>query len=76
MHRIAEPEEVSALVAFLCMAGASYITGQVICVDGGFTQVSHHSLAQQQSCSVRHMRVSQLRACALLYASRLHLRMC
>jgi tropinone reductase I len=40
MHRIAEPEEVSALVAFLCMAGASYITGQVICVDGGFTQVT------------------------------------
>ena len=38
MHRIAEPEEVSALVAFLCMQGASYITGQVICVDGGFTQ--------------------------------------
>ncbi|PIN12974.1 Reductase [Handroanthus impetiginosus] len=35
--RIAEPEEVSSLVAFLCLPAASYITGQVIYVDGGFT---------------------------------------
>ncbi|XP_062092630.1 tropinone reductase homolog At5g06060 isoform X2 [Humulus lupulus] len=37
LHRIAEPEEVSSLVAFLCLPAASYITGQVISVDGGFT---------------------------------------
>ena len=35
--RIAEPSEVSSLVAFLCLPAASYITGQAICVDGGFT---------------------------------------
>ncbi|XP_021656491.2 tropinone reductase 1 isoform X2 [Hevea brasiliensis] len=35
--RIAEPSEVSSLVAFLCLPAASYINGQVICVDGGFT---------------------------------------
>lgn len=37
MKRIGEPEEVAAAVAFLCMPGAGYITGQCIAVDGGFT---------------------------------------
>ncbi|KAG4921949.1 hypothetical protein JHK86_050762 [Glycine max] len=35
--RMGETKEISALVAFLCLPAASYITGQVICVDGGFT---------------------------------------
>ncbi|KAJ4835277.1 beta ketoadipate:succinyl-CoA transferase, tr1 [Turnera subulata] len=37
ISRMGEPEEISSLVAFLCLPAASYITGQVICVDGGIT---------------------------------------
>jgi Tropinone reductase 1 len=37
MNRIGEPAEVAGLVAFLCMPASSYITGQCIAVDGGFT---------------------------------------
>jgi len=36
MARIGEPEEVAAAVAFLCLPAASYITGQILAVDGGF----------------------------------------
>jgi Tropinone reductase 1 len=37
MHRIGKPEEVASAVAFLAMPAASYITGQCLAVDGGFT---------------------------------------
>nr|WP_309697991.1 SDR family oxidoreductase [Armatimonas sp.] len=36
LSRIAEPEDVAAAVAFLCLPAARHITGQCLAVDGGF----------------------------------------
>ncbi|KAK1313618.1 Tropinone reductase 1 [Acorus calamus] len=37
LRRGGKAEEISSTVAFLCMSAASYITGQTIFVDGGFS---------------------------------------
>ncbi|GLT55372.1 hypothetical protein SLA2020_285010 [Shorea laevis] len=37
LRRLGDPKEVSSLVAFLCLPASSYITGQIICVDGGMS---------------------------------------
>ncbi|XP_039135639.1 noroxomaritidine/norcraugsodine reductase-like [Dioscorea cayenensis subsp. rotundata] len=38
LGRLGKPEEVASVVVFLCLPAASYVTGQMINVDGGRTQ--------------------------------------
>src|SRR3972149_5879758 len=38
MNRLARPEEIGALVAFLCSNQAGYITGNTIHIDGGWVK--------------------------------------
>jgi NAD(P)-dependent dehydrogenase (short-subunit alcohol dehydrogenase family) len=37
MARIGRPEEIGEAASFLLSRRASFITGQVLCADGGFT---------------------------------------
>lgn len=36
--RMAEPDEIGAMVGFLCSPEASYVTGQAVTVDGGYVR--------------------------------------
>jgi 2-hydroxycyclohexanecarboxyl-CoA dehydrogenase len=38
-RRIAEPEEVASVIAFLCSREADFVTGQIISASGGLTMV-------------------------------------
>ena len=48
LHRLADPAEIAAPIVFLCMPCSSYITGQILGVDGTFNgaRFSHSRAAQ------------------------------
>jgi NAD(P)-dependent dehydrogenase (short-subunit alcohol dehydrogenase family) len=37
MGRLGQPNEIAEVVSFLLSQRASFITGQILCADGGFT---------------------------------------
>nr|AAP06906.1 putative pfam00106, adh_short, short chain dehydrogenase [Oryza sativa Japonica Group]AAP06916.1 hypothetical protein [Oryza sativa Japonica Group] len=55
LRRVGEPAEISSLVAFLCMPGSTYITGQTIAVDGDAKKASPRTLQQNgvSNCPLR-----------------------
>jgi len=44
LGRMGEPEEIANAVAFLSSSASSWITGQVLLVDGGFTATSYNKI--------------------------------
>jgi NAD(P)-dependent dehydrogenase (short-subunit alcohol dehydrogenase family) len=37
LGRLGKPEEIAAVIAFLCSDDASFVTGSELVVDGGYT---------------------------------------
>uniref|UniRef100_A0A803LY99 Tropinone reductase-like protein n=1 Tax=Chenopodium quinoa TaxID=63459 RepID=A0A803LY99_CHEQI len=60
LGRVGKAQEVSSLVAFLCMPASSYITGQTIFVDGGATVNGMAALVTGGTRGIGHAIVEEL----------------
>jgi len=52
LGRLGDPEDTAGLVAFLCLPSAAFVTGQVICADGGLCSQGFRGPCVPEFCAL------------------------